>query len=352
MRLLGRSVYLGPSLYAHSGVIRLTVDLEALEEWPTGKLGAGFNDALLEALPGLRQHGCSYGEPGGFVRRLTEGEGTWMGHVLEHVAIELQNVAGAAVTFGKTRGNGNPGEYDVVYSYENSEVGLEAGRFGLALIDHLLPAKLQTHPRRAAKLDYVRERDQFIRYAQRRALGPSTASLVKAAEERDIPWLRLNRYSLVQLGQGIYGKRIQATVTSETRQIAVEIASDKDETNTILADLGLPVAQQRLVYDEEDAVSAAERIGFPVVVKPLNANHGRGVSIELNEAQAVSTAFAQARKHSRGVLVESFISGFDHRLLVINGELVAASQRVPGRVVGDGKHTVEELVDQVNEDPG
>ena len=351
MKLVARSVYLGPSLYAAFPVIRLTIDLGKLEEWPTGRLGAKFVEPLLEALPGLREHGCSYGEPGGLVRRLTEDDGTWLGHVLEHVAIELQNVAGANVTFGRTRGTGNPGEYDVVHAYENAEVGTEAGRFAMALLDHLLPAELRSRPKRAAALDFERERDQFIRFAQRRALGPSTSALVKAAEERDIPSLRLNRYSLVQLGHGVHGKRIQATVTSETRQIAVEIASDKDETNTILADLGLPVAQQRLVYDPEDAVRAAEKIGFPVVVKPLNANHGRGVSIELTDADAIESAFAQAREHSRGVLVESFISGFDHRLLVVNGELVAASQRVPGHVVGDGKLTIEELVDRVNQDP-
>ncbi len=348
MKILSRSVYLGPSLYAHFPVIRLVVDLEELEDWPSGRLGAPFVDSLLEALPGLSEHGCSYRTPGGFVRRLTEDDGTWMGHVLEHVAIELQNVAGARVTFGKTRSTGEPGHYDVVYQYEQEDVGLAAGRLALELIDHLLPEELRTG---GAEFDWPEARDGFIRSAQRRALGPSTAALVAAAEERDIPSLRLNRYSLVQLGHGKYGKKIQATVTGETRHIAVEMASDKEETNKLLGDLGLPVPKQRLVYSPREAVRAAERVGYPVVVKPLNANHGRGVSINLDTAEAVETAFANAREHGRTVLVESFITGLDHRLLVVDGELIAASKRVPGHVVGDGRHTIEELVEIVNSDP-
>jgi len=349
MEVLSRSVYVGPSRYAHFPVIRLTVDLGPLEEWPSARLGPDFQQGLLEALPGLREHGCSYGEPGGFVRRLREDEGTWLGHVLEHVAIELQNVAGAEVTFGKTRGNGIPGQYEIVYQYEQEEVGLEAGKLGRELLLHLLPAEIEVD--RPSDFDFDQQRDDFIRFAQRRALGPSTASLIRAAEEREIPWLRLNRYSLVQLGHGIYSKRIQATITSETRHIAVEITSDKEETNTILADLGLPVPQQRLVYSGRDAVRAAERIGHPVVVKPLNANHGRGVSTNLTDNDSIASAFEHAREHGRTILVESFIQGLDHRLLVVDGVLVAASKRVPGHIVGDGKSTVTELIDEVNADP-
>ena len=351
MKILSESVYVGPNLYALFPVIRLTVDLGPLEEWPTGRLGAAFTDALLERLPSLQEHGCSYGEAGGFVRRLTEDKGTWLGHVLEHVAIELQHIAGADVTFGKTRGNGVEGQYDVVYEYLQEDVGLAAGRLARDLLVNLLPLELRPSAYRDRDLDFAEERDSFIRFAQRRELGPSTAALVKAAEERDIPWLRLNRYSLVQFGHGRHAKRIQATVTSETRNIAVEIASDKEETNAILGDLGLPVPRQRMVYDEEEAARAAERIGFPVVVKPLNANHGRGVAIDLSDSDTVRSAFGQARKHSRTVLVESFIRGLDHRLLVVDGELVAAAKRVPGHVVGDGVYSIEELIEEVNRDP-
>lgn len=351
MRIVSSSVYLGPSIYAHFRVIRLVLDLGELEQWPTARLGPAFTGALLAALPGLREHGCSYETAGGFVRRLHEGEGTWLGHVLEHVAIELQNIAGISVTFGKTRSNGVPGQYDVVYQYDQEDVGLEAGRLALSMLHHLLPPELQPEEVRAHKFDWEREREAFIRYAQKRAFGPSTASLVKAAEERDIPWIRLNKYSLVQLGHGKYGKRIQATITSETRHIAVEIASDKEETNRLLADLGLPVPKQELVYDEDESVKAAERLGYPVVVKPYNANHGRGVSIHLQDAEAVRAAFRVAKDISRAVLVETFITGFDHRLLVVNGELVAAALREPGHVVGDGAHTVEQLVEITNQDP-
>jgi cyanophycin synthetase len=351
MQILDSSVYVGPSLYAHFPVIRLEVDLGALEEWPSGKLGPSFNDPLLAALPGLQEHTCSYGERGGFIRRLTEDEGTWMGHILEHVAIELQNVAGETVTFGKTRSQGAPGHYHVIYQYEQEDVGLEAGRLGVILLESLLPKELQTPGAVPEGFDFATERDEFIRFAQRRALGPSTMALVRAAEERRIPWIRLNEQSLIQFGHGRYQQRIQATVTTRTPHIAVELASDKEETNRLLANLGLPVPRQRLVQAVDDAVAAAERIGYPVVVKPYNANHGRGISIHLSTAEQVRAAFEIAREHSRSVIVESFITGDDHRMLVINGELVAVARRVPGHVVGDGIHTVEQLVDQVNSDP-
>jgi len=351
MRILDRSVYVGPSLYAHFPVIRLELDLGELEDWPTGRLGAEYVDALAEALPGLAEHGCSYGEPGGFFRRMREDEGTWLGHVLEHVAIELQNVAGESVTFGKTRGAGRPGVYTVVYEYAQRDEGIAAGELGLRLLCSLLPEPIRPAGSVPEGWTWPEARDEFIRFAQRRALGPSTASLVKAAEERGIPWLRLNDQSLVQLGHGRYQQRIQATVTGRTPHIAVELASDKEETNKILATLGLPVPRQELVQSEGQAVRAARRIGFPVVTKPYNGNHGRGISIGLTTDEEVAQGFVAAREHSRSVIVETFLEGDDHRLLVVNGELVAATRRTPGHVVGDGVHTVAELVEIVNQDP-
>jgi len=350
MKMLESSVYLGPNIYALFPIIRLTVDLEQLEQWPTGRLGKRFVDELLHALPGLHEHGCSYETPGGFVRRMTEDEGTWLGHVLEHCAIEIQNLAGAKVTFGKTRGTGEPGHYHVVYQYEAEEVGLQAGKLALDLLRSLVPVELR-HKEFPADWDWATERDAFIRYTQKRALGPSTASLVRAAEARDIPWLRLNSASLIQLGHGKFQRRVQATITSETRHIAVEIASDKEETNRILGDLGLPVPKQDLVYSEEEAAKVATKMGFPVVVKPYNANHGRGVSIGLPDSASVRAAFHEAREHSRAVLVESMIQGFDHRMLVVNGQLIAVAKRVPGHVTGDGVHTVTQLVEIENQDP-
>jgi cyanophycin synthetase len=351
MRILDRSVYVGPSLYARFPVIRLDLDLGQLEAWPTGRLGAGFVDALAAALPGLAEHGCSYKAPGGFLRRMREDEGTWLGHVLEHVAIELQNIAGEEVTFGKTRSAGAVGVYTVVYEYAQRDEGIAAGELGLRLLCSLLPASLRPPDSVPEAWDWQEARDEFIRFAQRRALGPSTASLVRAAEQRAIPWLRLNDQSLVQLGHGKYQQRIQATVTSSTSHIAVELASDKEETNKILATLGLPVPRQELVQSEGQAIRAARRIGFPVVTKPYNGNHGRGISIRLTTDAEVAQGFAAAREHSRSVIVESFLEGDDHRLLVVNGTLVAATRRTPGHVLGDGKHSVAQLVEIVNKDP-
>lgn len=352
MKILSTNVYVGPNVYAHFPVIRHVLDLGVLEEWPTSRLGKAFIDPLLEFLPGLHEHGCSYQEPGGFVRRLQEDEGTWLGHVMEHIAIELQNVAGSPVTYGRTRSiEGEKGHYNMVFQYLDTEVGREASRLALDLIHSLLPDEVKPDDAPAKDWDFAEERDSFIRYAQRRAFGPSTASLVKAAEERDIPWIRLNRQSLVQFGHGRYQQRIQATTTGKTSNIGVELASDKEETNSILRDLGLPVPKQRMVRRSVDAKRAAERIGFPVVLKPLAGNHGRGVSINLKSPEEVEVAFDKAREHGRNVVVESFIEGFDHRLLVVNGKLVAAAKRMPGHVVGDGKSTVAELVDVVNADP-
>ena len=351
MRILDRSVYVGPSLHAHFPVIRLELDLGVLEQWPTGRLGSGFVDPLALALPGLAEHGCSYGEPGGFFRRMREDEGTWLGHVLEHVAIELQNIAGEEVTFGKTRSAGRPGVYTVVYEYAQRDEGIAAGELGLRLLCSLLPAQIRPADAVPEGWNWPEARDEFIRFAQRRALGPSTASLVKAAESRGIPWLRLNEQSLVQLGHGKYQQRIQATVTGRTPHISVELASDKEETNKILATLGLPVPAQELVQTESGAIRAANRIGFPVVTKPYNGNHGRGISIRLTTDAEVAHGFAVAREHSRSVIVETFLEGDDHRLLVVNGELVAATRRTPGHVAGDGEHTIAELVDIVNQDP-
>ena len=354
MHVVSTNVYVGPNLYARFPVIRHTIQLGPLEDYPTARLD-GFSERLVEALPGLREHGCSYREPGGFIRRMVEDEGTWLGHVWEHVALELQGVAGHDMTFGKTRSTGRPGEYDMVYEYRQREVGLEAGELARRLVLRLLPDDVQAllDEEKEDGYDWQAEIDAFIRRAQRLAFGPSTQSLIDAAEDRDIPWIRLNRFSLVQLGHGTHQQRVQATVTGETRHIAVEIASDKEDTRSLLASLGLPVPQQALVYGPDDAVDEAEAIGYPVVVKPLNANHGRGVSIRLTDPDQVRAGYERATQHgtSNGVLVESFVSGFDHRMLVVDGRLVAVAKRVPGHVVGDGRHTIAELVEIVNRDP-
>ncbi len=355
MKITGTNVYVGPNVYASFPLIRHEVDLGVLEDWPSVKLGKEFTDGLVAQLPGLAEHGCSYRTAGGFLRRLTEDEGTWMGHTWEHVTLELQNMAGSDVSFGRTRGTGEPGCYNVVFAYKQRDVGLEAARIARQLLLNLLPEDLKIQLAEFIDADFCAEDDieAFIRFAQKKEFGPSTASIIAAAEARDIPWLRLNKYSLVQFGHGRYQQRIQATITSETRHIAVEIACDKEDTHSLLRDLGLPVPQQRMVYSQRAAIRAAKSIGFPVVLKPLDANHGRGVSINLTTNEQVEAAFDNAQKSSssKAVLVENFVTGLDHRMLVVNGELVAVAKRIPGHVVGDGKLTVEELVAQVNDDP-
>ena len=355
MKILSTNVFVGPNIWAKFPVIRHVIDLGVLEKWPSAKIGQTFVDELIEALPGLKEHGCSYREAGGFIRRLREDEGTWLGHVMEHCALEIQCMAGAEVTFGRTRSTGEPGQYNMVFAYHQRTVGLDAGRLALHLLMQLLPSELkaQVDYKFEDEFDWQSELREFVLSAQKHEFGPSTGSLVKAAEERDIPWFRLNKYSLVQFGQGKYQQRIQATITSKTSQIAVAIACDKEDTHNLLHKLGLPVPLQLMVYNEKAAVRAAHKIGFPVVLKPLNANHGRGVSINLMEDDQVITAFDEAKQHSKGgaILVESFITGFDHRMLVINNELVAVAKRVPGHVVGDGKLTIDQLIEIINSDP-
>jgi cyanophycin synthetase len=292
---------------------------------------------------------------------MTEDEGTWMGHILEHVAIELQNVAGEQVSFGKTRSaDGRPGVYDVVFEYEQRDVG--TGRRGprarpapraraAARARRRAGRRRARAPRRGrpVRLGRAARRVHPLRAAPR-ARAEHRVARARRREAR-IPWIRLNRQSLIQLGYGRHLQRIQATVTGRTSHIAVEIAGDKEETNRLLADLGLPVPRQELVHDADEASEAAGRVGYPVVVKPYNGNHGRGVSIDLRDAAAVRHAFGVAAEHSAAVLVESFITGHDHRMLVIGGELVAVSKRMPGHVVGDGRRTVRALVDALNADP-
>ena len=355
MKIISTNVYVGPNVWAGFPVIRHIIDLGILEEWPSAKIGTEFIDKLVAALPGLEEHGCSYREPGGFIRRLREDEGTWLGHVMEHCALEIQGVASTDVTFGRTRSTGTPGQYNMVYAYRQRDVGLEAGELALRLLMHSLPEPLRTEVDYEIDPDFDWDDDltTFVLRAQKREFGPSTGSLVQAAEERDIPWIRLNNYSLVQFGHGKYQQRIQATITSETRHIAVEISCDKEDTHNLLSDLGLPVPLQRIVYSPREAIRAANRIGFPVVVKPLDANHGRGVTINLTEDEQIEAAFEEAREkgNSRSILVESYVSGFDHRMLVVDKQLVAVAKRVPGHVVGNGKQTISELIEEINSDP-
>ena len=342
LQILQTQVFRGPNYFSYDPAIRLVVDLGSLEQWPSNTL-PGFNATLLELLPGIGEHSCSRGHAGGFLERLEEG--TWAGHVAEHIAIELQRESGAQVYRGKTRGTGTPGQYNVTYGYWEEQVGLAAGRLAVRLVNHLV----RTEP----GFDFDQELERLILLAERRAFGPSTQAILDEAASRDVPYIRLNDQSLVQLGQGRYQQRIRATMTSITSALAVDIAGDKQLTRQLLESAGLPVPPGRIVRSADDAVGAARRIGFPVVVKPLDGNHGRGVGLDLTSIRAVRGAFTRAQKESRRgwVVVEGMVTGRDYRLLVIGGTMVAVAERVPAHVIGDGEHTVRQLIDIENLDP-
>ena len=351
MRVNETRVYRGPNPYGYRPVIRITLDLEELEEYPSNKL-PDFTERLVALIPSLQEHGCSYGEPGGFIRRLHEG--TWMGHIVEHIALELQCLAGTEVSFGKTRSVlDQEGVYYVVYSYVEEQVGIEAGELALRLVRSLMPPELPSalHDLERDSFDYARERDDLISRAQDIVLGPTTQSLVTEAKKRDIPAIRLDNQSLVQLGYGKYQQRIRAAVTGRTSNIAVETASDKELTIKLLRDVGIPTPLHTLVRSADEAVAAAERLGFPLVTKPLDVSHGRGISLNLKSLDEVRRGYAIASEYTRSVLVETFLSGKDYRVLVINHEVVAVAERVPAHVIGNGQHTIQELIDLVNSDP-
>lgn len=320
-------------------LIVMVLDLEELEEKPTHHI-PGFLDRLRAMFPDMFEHRCSVGEPGGFFQRVEEG--TWMGHVIEHIALEIQTLAGMDVGFGRTRTYGEEGVYFVVFDYLEEKVGLFAARAAVRIAEALISGE-------DYKLDEDIQEMRVIR--EKEALGPSTSSLVMEAENRGIPWIRLNKYSLCQLGYGANQKRIQATVTSQTSSIGVELACDKEDTKYLLEQYEVPVPKGDVIKTEIGLREGIDRIGFPIVIKPINGNHGRGITTNVQNMEEALTAFAIAKKVSNSVIVERYITGADYRLLVINYKLVAAALRTPACVVGDGVSTIQQLIDEVNKDP-
>ncbi len=347
-----RRVYRGPNYHSYEPSVHLVVDIGGLEDSPTDLL-PGFTESLIGLLPGLHDHQCSRGHDGGFVERLVEG--TWAGHVTEHVALELQRTAGHEITRGKTRSTGERGVYHMIYGYLDETVATLAGDLAVALVNQLVARSDATsdEPVKLGEFDFRAEHEVFLRTSQRVAFGPSTQAILEEAISRDIPWQRLNSASLVQLGHGVHQRRIRATMTSLTGSLAVDIASDKELTNRLLAAAGLPVPKSEVVRTADDAVRVARRIGYPVVVKPLDGNHGRGVTINLTTPEQVRAAFVVADEQSRRgfVLVEAFITGRDYRVLVVGGNMVAIAERMPAHVIGDGRRSVAALVEATNADP-
>ena len=340
MEILELRALRGPSIWSRYPVIHMLLDLGEMETQPSDKV-EGFYGRTTALMPTLVEHRCSVGTKGGFLQRIERG--TWMGHIVEHVAIELQCLAGMEVGFGKTRKFGDEGSvYTIVFRYRSEEAGLEAGRIAVNLVESLIAAREFDLEAAVFSLKEIRE-DHM--------LGPSTRSIVKAAQARDIPFYRLNRDSFVQLGWGSHQRRIQATMTSQTSALGVEIADEKGRTKSLLKDAGIPVPEGYECDSWEATLENALEIGYPVVVKPLVGNHGRGITLGITNDDDLKTAYAAARMRHDYVIVEKHLVGFDHRLLVIDYQLVAAARRVPAFVTGDGTHTIGELVQKVNEDP-
>lgn len=341
MRILELKAMRGPNHWSvrRHNLIIMRLDIQDLEERPTDKI-PGFYERITTLLPSTFSHRCSEDHEGGFWERIKRG--TWMGHVIEHIALEIQTLAGMETGFGRTRSTGERGVYNVVFSYIEEPVGLYAAKAAVRIAEALIEGK---------EYDLAADIQQMREIREESRLGPSTASIVNEAVARGIPYLRLNGQSLVQLGHGIHQKRIRATITSRTSNIGVEIACDKEETKQLLESYEIPVPKGRVVRTEEGLKDALEVVGFPCVVKPIGGNHGRGATIGIKNWEEAVSALAKAKEISRSVIVERYITGLDHRLLVINHQFVAAAKRTPACVIGDGKRTIRQLVDEVNADP-
>jgi cyanophycin synthetase len=338
--VLERLALMGPNLYAHRPCIKWKIDIGPYEERPTNTI-EGFADGLKALLPSLVEHRCSEGVRGGFLSRIEEG--TWLGHVMEHVALEVQGLVGIDVGFGRARSaDGTPGIYSVVYECEERETGILAGEIAMDLIHALLDREPFPLEERLSELRRLYDRN---------SLGPSTRAIVDAAVRRGIPYMRLDEWNLVQLGYGANAKKIQATIASTTKYLGVSIAGDKDKTKSFLGFHGVPVPEGDVTRHFETALRIANRIGWPVVVKPLDASQGRGIVTNIRTEEELQLAFETAKAYRTSVVVEKYIPGRDFRLLVINHKFIAAAERVPAHVTGDGKHTIAELVEIENRDP-
>ena len=341
MKILKIQALRGPNLWSirRTKLIQMRLDLEELEERPTDKI-EGFRERIEALLPSLIEHRCSEGCYGGFFQRVDRG--TWMGHVIEHIALEIQTLAGMDVGFGRTRETKTPGIYNVVFNYLEEKVGVYAAKASVRIAEALISGENYDLSEDIQNMKEIRE---DVR------LGPSTGSIVEEAVSRGIPFLRLGRNSLIQLGAGVNQMRFQATITCKTSNIAVDIACNKEQTKKMLDEASIPVAKGGICYDEEDLQETIDDIGYPIVLKPLDGNHGKGASINVTNWEDAVKGLKHAKEYSRRVIVEKFITGFDFRVLVINNEVVAAAQRVPAHVIGNSKNTIQELIDITNEDP-
>ena len=342
MKILNIQVLRGPNYWSNyrKKLIVLHLDLEEYEHLPTNIL-SGFNERLKELIPTLFDHRCSPGIKGGFFQRLEEG--TWLGHVIEHIALELQSLAGMDCGFGRTYSTNKKGVYNVIFSYEIEEAGIYAAKAAVTIADCL------ANERKYQLLS--NDLDELQRLFDEEQLGPSTGAIVKEAERRKIPFTRSKNSSLIILGQGVNQKKIWATVSSQTSSIGVDIAGDKEITKHILASSFIPVPRGLTLESLEDLEQALVQLSFPLVIKPLNGNHGRGITADINSKEKAILGFTLAQKISNKVLVEQFIQGNDYRFLVVNYKVVAVAKRTPAMVIGTGIHSIQQLIDETNSDP-
>ncbi len=341
MQIIEIKTLRGPNYWSNyrKKLIVMKLDLQELEELPTNKI-KGFLPRLKSIFPTMMAHRCSKDHEGGFFERVEEG--TWMGHVIEHIALEIQSLAGMEVGFGRTRGTGSKGVYNVVFSYMEGNVGVYAAKAAVAIAQALVNGTEYDLAADVKNMRRMRERERF---------GPSTGSIVEEAVARDIPFIRLNNESMVQLGYGKNQVRFRATMTDRTSSIAVDLASNKDETKRMLQEAAIPVAKGMCISLEEQVKEVIDTVGFPLVFKPLDGNHGKGASINVKTTEDAMDAFHHAKKYSHRIIVEKFISGYDFRVLVINHRFIAAALREPAHVIGNGKSTLQQLIDTENKDP-
>lgn len=341
MKILGIQVLRGPNIWSitRKKLIQMRLDLEEMEQQPTNLI-PGFSERIQTLLPSLFSHRCSIGQPGGLFVRIEEG--TWMGHVIEHIALEIQTLAGMDTGFGRTRQTKTEGIYNVVFSYLEEKAGVYAAEAAVRIAEALISGTEYDLEQDIQRLRELREQER---------LGPSTGSIVDEAISRRIPWIRLNKSSLVQLGYGKNQVRFRATMTERTNSIAVDIACNKEETKRLLQDAAIPVAKGVTIADPNGVRDAVRHVGFPLVFKPLDGNHGKGATINVQTMEEAEAAFEYAQKYSRRVIIERFITGYDFRILVIDHKMVAAALRVPAHITGNGLNTVQELIDIENQDP-
>ncbi len=339
MRIIEMRALRGPNFYSRRPVIFMKLDIGGLEERPTDVV-PNFRRDIEMVMPTLIEHRCSLNRRGGFLERVERG--TWAGHVVEHVAIELQCLARTEVGFGKAMGTDSRGIYNIVFRYQDENVGLKAGEFAVEIVEGLFEQKATAIQPLVHELNRIRESSLY---------GPSTQSIVSEAESRGIPHIRLNAGSYVQLGQGVHQRRIQATIMDNTSALGVEIADDKERTKEMLSSIGVPVPEGQPVLNLDEALETASVLGYPLVVKPLTGNYGRGITTNISNSEELETAFRIANGFCDTVLVERHVEGFDYRILVIDGKFVAAALREPARVLGNGKSTIQELIDEINIDP-